>query len=247
MAHAIYQPPSAFKDIIELDAIMPMINHIINEVRPYTVVPDDGLANTIWLTLNTIHAGIEGSLVECGTWKGGASIAMLLAQRYFFGGEIKRNVWMFDSFEGMADPSPEDGDQARNWSDLSRSGTPDAFNQNYCRASVEEVFTALDKFKLSSHADVVPGWFADTLPLCDLEDIAVLRVDCDWYEPCKLVYDTFAKRVSVNGQILIDDYYVWKGCTLATHEFLCYNKLPWPIRSVPNFHGAWITRGRDTW
>ena len=104
-AHISPQPPVP---AVELNARRDMdglIKQVIGEVRPWTMVPDEGLATTIKLTIGAINTGIPGDLVECGVWKGGCSFAMLLAQRYAYG-QISRPVWMFDSFQGMGAISP---------------------------------------------------------------------------------------------------------------------------------------------
>lgn len=223
-----------------------LVKRVIAEVRPYTMVPDQGLECTIHLTLEAISAGIPGDLVECGTWRGGASFAMLLAQRYAFG-EIRRRVWMYDSFQGMSPAAKEDGEHARWWQERARTVPMDPDGQNYCVASFDEVAAAAVGLGLVQHVNIITGWLKDTLPKHRPEQIAVLRVDCDWYEPCRHVYETLAPHVSVGGPIVIDDFYAWEGCALATYEYLAKHNLPWPIRSATDFCGAWMIKQKDTW
>lgn len=236
--------PTVDRSAISLDDIKHITDRIVAEVRPYSVVPDEGIIAACWMTLNVIEQGIIGDLVECGVWRGGTSFAMLLAQRYAFG-KIQRPVWMYDSFEGMDKPAPEDGKNAVYWYDLAKSGKEDVYSQNWCIASLEEVIEAAKKLDLAQHCSPVKGWYSNTMygenkP----QQIALLRVDCDWYEPCRDVYKMLVPRVPIGGVIMIDDYYVWEGCTLATHEYLAEHKLAWPIRSVSNFHGAWMVKRR---
>jgi hypothetical protein len=51
---------------------------------------------------------IEGDCVECGVWRGGsmAATAQILVQF----DEMDRTLWMYDTFEGMSEPSEEDVD-----------------------------------------------------------------------------------------------------------------------------------------
>lgn len=226
-----------------------LIPQVIAEVRPYTMVPDEGLATTIELTLDAIKAGVPGDLVECGTWLGGSSFAMLLAQRYEFG-EIKRPVWMYDSFQGMGEPSDEDGHHAAWWTNRSKTVAEDPDGQNYCVAPLERVIATAHDLELWDDVRIRPGWLADTLPHAKPDRICVLRVDCDWYEPCKVVYEQLEPLCSVGAPIIIDDYDAWEGCRLATHEYLAANKLPWKIRSKPitdGGHGAWMIKEKGTW
>lgn len=221
-----------------------LIPQVIAEVRPYTMVPDDGLALTIELTLSAIDRDIPGDLVECGTWMGGCSFAMLLAQRYAYG-EIKRPVWMYDSFQGMSPPTSEDGYHARWWRERSLTVPVDPDGQNYCCAPIDQVRANAVALDLGDYVSLHAGFFQDTLAKHPKpQQIAVLRVDCDWYEPVMCVYEQLVPLVSEGAPIVIDDYDVWEGCILATHEYLAKHRLPWKIRSMPTSHGAWMLKRR---
>jgi O-methyltransferase len=231
---------------LRLDEIDDLIKQVIAEVRPWTVVPDEGLATTIRLTLGAIDVGIPGDLVECGVWKGGCSFAMLLAQRYAFG-QIRRPVWMYDSFMGMGATAPQDGEHARWWKQRSLTVPDDPDKQNYCAASLDEAVTAIANLGLMNWVKICPGWLQATLQDHKPEKIAVLRVDCDWYEPVKCVLEELAPLVSTGGPVILDDYGIWEGCTLATHEYLAKHQLPWAIKSSPNDTGVWMIKSADTW
>src|SRR5262245_48258586 len=91
------------------------INRIVERVRPYTMVPDAAMARCIELTLEAMKlAGPNDVIAECGTWKGGSSLAMILAQKEFLG-KVRHPVWMFDSFAGLPDVTKEDGALAAQW------------------------------------------------------------------------------------------------------------------------------------
>ena len=47
-------------------------------------------------------------MVECVTWMGGSSFAMLLIQKRLFG-EVLKPVWMLDSFQGIPPSDQRDG------------------------------------------------------------------------------------------------------------------------------------------
>jgi O-methyltransferase len=86
------------------------------------------------------------------------------------------------------------------------------------------------------------GWLHETLPVSKPESIAVLRIDCDWYDPVMCVYRELEPLVSIGAPIIIDDYDAWEGCRLATHAYLTKKALPWKIRSAPGSHGAWMIK-----
>lgn len=245
VTHVSDHSPLAHRNTADA-ALTDAIRQIIAEVRPYSMVPDQGIEMTIRLTLDAIRKGVAGELVECGTWLGGCSFAMLLAQKYVLG-EITQPVRMFDSFQGMSPPTEPDGDHGNWWWRRAQSGEPDPDKQDYCKAPLEKVQEAVVKFGFDNHVMIHPGWFKDTLPLHKPGQIAVLRVDCDWYDPVMDVYEKLVPRVSVGAPIIIDDYYAWEGCVLATHEYLTKHKLPWMIHSAPGFCGAWMIKSKSDW
>jgi O-methyltransferase len=68
--------------------------------------------------------------------------------------------------------------------------------------------------------EIVTGWFAETLARVGAASIALLHVDCDFYDPVKLVLDTFYDRVEPGGYVVLNDYGSFQGCRTATDEFL---------------------------
>jgi O-methyltransferase len=218
------------------------VAQIISQVRPYSMVPDDGLALTIYSTIYAIEEGLTGDLVECGAWRGGCSFAMLLAQRAKYG-SIIRPIWMFDSFQGLPPVDVRDGPAAAKYQ--ATPDSPDFFDN--CKASLKEVRDSVAFFGFSpTECIVVPGWFEATFPenLPKLLErrIAMLRIDCDWYSPVKLTLDQMGPLVVENGIIILDDYFTWDGCARATHDYLSQNNLPYRIESRPSRIGAWMVK-----
>src|SRR5262249_36298951 len=128
-----------------------IVDRVVAAVNPrYTRTPYEALECTIVRTLEAIDAGIPGVLVECGTWMGGCSYAMLLAQRYAYG-EIRRPVWMYDSFEGMAPPCAKDGSQAAYWWSGAVDLPRDVPNENFCICPLERVHEAIRELDLVGH------------------------------------------------------------------------------------------------
>ncbi len=221
----------------------PLVAKVISVVRPrYTMAPDSAIDAVVSLTIGVIESKIPGDLVECGTWMGGCSFAMLLAQRYAYG-EIRRPVWMYDSFQGMSPPADEDGEAARGWYAISETLPKDKASNDYCIAPLEMVQQNIKDLGLTDSVVLRPGWFKDTLLQSKPETIALLRIDCDWYDPVKLVWEELEPRLSPGGPVIIDDYYAWQGASLATHEYMGKHKMPWPLMPIDGLNGAWTIRG----
>ncbi len=100
---------------------------------------------------------------------------------------------------------------------------------------------------LQDHVILRKGWLADTLPERKPEQIAHLRIDCDWYEPVKCCLDQLVPNVSEGAGIIIDDYHAWEGARLATHEYLAEHKHPWTIETIPGRNGVWMHKGAVSW
>lgn len=145
--------------------------------------------------------GIPGALVDCGVWNGGST---LLLHR----GAPGREVWAFDSFEGLPEPGALDGEESAGWA-------------GECLGAEDRLREAFARFGDSSRLHVVKGWFENTLEAAavDVGQVAVLHADGDWYESVLLTLRTFYPLVAPGGWIVIDDYGQWVGAQRATDEF----------------------------
>lgn len=73
---------------------------------------------------------------------------------------------------------------------------------------------------------IIKGWFSETLPRFKPDEpIAILRLDGDWYKSTMECLENLYQYVAPGGIIIIDDYYVWDGCTKAVHNFLSKNQI----------------------
>jgi O-methyltransferase len=239
--HALLQ--ETFRSMGIWDEMMsPSVTKILEEVRPYSMVHDTGIIFAMGAVVYGIKSGRKGHIVECGVWKGGCSLAMLLIQREIFG-QIIRPVHMLDSFEGLPPVDERDGPLASEW----QLGTDEPTFYENCKADVKDVRDMLGRYNLSFRDYyIVQGWFDDTVPKTaerlSVDGISVLRLDSDWYASTKLCLEYFCKLTSEEGVIVLDDYYAWDGCAKATHEYLGNNDLPYRIKSLPYNFGAYFIK-----
>lgn len=163
-------------------------------------------------------ADVPGSIVECGTWRGGmiAGIADILGS--------DRCYYLFDSFQGLPSAKEVDGPAALAW----QSNTTGPEYYENCSASEEEARKTMSISRAKDYR-IIKGWFNDTLPKVSLSmPIAVLRLDADWYESTKCILDNLASHVVPGGLIIVDDYYYYDGCAKAVNEFVSARN--WRIR-----------------
>ena len=170
----------------------------------------------------------NGCLVECGVARGGTAALMLDAAFHPVDDPFTpcKNAWLFDSFEGLPEPTAEDG-VLRKPQGKDRSSCDLA--KGYCLGTLEEVEDLLfEKFKFSrDKVHLVKGWFQDTLPRYreQVGDIAVLRIDGDWYESTKCCLENLYEQVVDGGYVILDDYAL-VGCRKAVDEFFVGKEYP---------------------
>lgn len=190
-------------------------------VRPNTMVSYERLV-TLWQQVRHVdRAQIAGALVECGTWRGGASAMMALA--HLASGPATRPLHLFDSFAGLPQPDASvDGDAAVAYARGAAAGALDAIgrlvgaledNQSLLRERVGYP-TELTHYHV--------GWFQMTVPAAApaIGPIAVLRLDGDWYESTRVCLEHLFPLVVSGGIVVIDDYGKWPGCRRAVDEYL---------------------------
>lgn len=171
-------------------------------------------------------AGVHGALVECGTARGGSAAVMGLASTR---SGIERMLWAFDTFDGLPPPTIEDPDF-----------TEAVRYTGQCRGELHEVQALFTKLGLAERARLIPGLFADTLPITETGPIAVLHIDGDWYESVRVSLHHLYARVSPGGVIQVDDYGRWLGARRAVDEFLAERGLSGSLQQVDYIARRWV-------
>lgn len=195
---------------------------LIKMVKPYTMVSYPRLSRLFDLALNLNNKNNSGDFVECGVCNGGsAGVISFLAQSQ------KRNVWLFDSFEGLPEPTTEDGELAASYVNHKPEGRLIPVGQ--CVGSELKVKELLfEKLKLDpGRINIVRGWFQNTIPQFKnkIGSIALLHLDGDWYESTKVCLENLYPKVVGGGYIVLDDYGCWEGCKKAADEYMKKNNI----------------------
>lgn len=191
---------------------------IIRAVKPYSMTSPERLNAFILATRHIARHNIPGSIVECGVWRGGSMQAC--ARTLLSAGETERDLYLFDTYEGMTPPTAED---------LRRDGRPaqellDAQGKDrpiWAVASLEDVKAGFDDVPYpKERVHYVRGRVEDTIPGQAPEQISILRLDTDWYASTKHELEHLYSRLVSGGVLLIDDYGYWQGSRQAVDEFL---------------------------
>jgi Macrocin-O-methyltransferase (TylF) len=133
--------------------------------------------------------GVYGDIVEFGIYEGtwADALASIVERR-----GSRRNIWGFDSFEGL--PEPKAGMNPECWVKGMYSAPYDAVA---ARLQVEK----------RPWLHLVKGWFCDSLlvePASTIKKIAYARIDSDLYESCVDCLKFLEPRL-VDGAVLIFD------------------------------------------
>jgi lipopolysaccharide/colanic/teichoic acid biosynthesis glycosyltransferase len=168
----------------QLDALDPVDRAIIERSLPHTMTGVARLQSVIDAVRYCERRQIPGVFAECGVWRGGSVLAMILTLQDIGSGE--RDIYLFDTFEGMTEPGERDvsrfdGRALERWRESDQGSWPDAFkpeifNQQEVRQTLAA--TAYPATRLM----FVKGRVEETIPAHAPERIALLRLDTDWYE-----------------------------------------------------------------
>lgn len=166
-----------------------------------------------------IAAKISGDFVECGVWRGGSS--MMAALTAAQAGD-PRLLWLYDTFTGMTEPSEADlkwsGETAR--AELEALGLISGINQAGFHGSFEDVEANMARTGYPEEKlRLVRGAVEETIPHEAPEQIALLRLDTDWYESTKHELEHLWPRLVRGGVLIIDDYGHWQGARKAVDEY----------------------------
>jgi hypothetical protein len=159
---------------------------------------------------------IPGALVECGVWRGGSAMAMALT--LLDEGQSTRDLYLFDTFEGMSEPTDEDRSAG---GATAKELLAKEYEYYACRSPLDEVranFAGAGYPVAKTH--FVKGKVEDTVPYTGLDQIALLRLDTDWYESTRHELLHLYPLLSPHGPMIVDDYGAWLGARKAVDEFL---------------------------
>lgn len=217
---------------------LPRANALFS-VRSHTMSQPDRCRKLWDQTQTILRRQVPGDLVECGVWRGGSSAIMGLAAR---AAGQPRDLHLFDSFEGLPEPTAEDGASAADYTGGLASGALSPVGR--CEVQLEEVRRYLlgelqfDPARVHFHV----GWFQHTVPAAaaKLGAIAVLRLDGDWYESTRVCLDHLYPKLVPGGLLVLDDYFCWAGCRKATDEYRQRHQITTDLIPLDTDAACWL-------
>ena len=210
------------------------IRPIKPEIKPVEYQEED---NLIWETIKSetmtsflnfwfllksvdylIENNIRGSLVECGVWRGGSSMAIAL--RLVQHKSLEEDIYLFDTFSGMVAPSSIDIDTQTGISASDLLSNAPANSWILAKATMSVVQENMNRTHYpKTKIHYIVGDVLKTLPTTNIESIALLRLDTDWYESTLTELKYLLPHLAKGGIFIIDDYGHWDGCRRAVQEY----------------------------
>jgi O-methyltransferase len=207
-----------------LSGLEPSERDLLEVVRPYTLTSPERIVATVDAVAHVVRRGVPGAFAECGVWRGGSVLAMVLQLQRM--GVTDRDLYLYDTFEGMTQPTEQDTSRFHEpamatWEAADREGRrpwqeyfePTLFNLD----DVKRLLLATGYPEHRFH--FVVGPVEETLPDRAPGEVAVLRLDTDWYEPTKHELEHLYPRLADGGVLIIDDYGHWEGARRAVDEY----------------------------
>ena len=198
---------------------------IYNIVKDKTMTSPERVITLLRAVEYILHNNIEGDIVECGVWKGGSMMA--IAELLTTLGQENRELYLYDTFEGMNQPNDVDisidGIVASDYLEIKERHENDHV---WAYSQLEEVTKNMASTNYPSDKLIyVQGTVEETIPRVMPEKIALLRLDTDWYASTKHELTYLFPKLVVGGVLIIDDYGHWQGCKQAVDEYFKENEI----------------------
>ena len=216
------RPLKAYKDLLPQE--IPddrAYAEIFDKVAPYTMTAREGLETTYSLFQAVKYIcqnKIPGDIVECGVWRGGSMMLVAYALDYF--GDRSRDLYLYDTFTGMTEPSEIDVDfdniaYKPRWKQITGVGGMMGFGDTVEGVKVNLRLTGYPEQQMH----FVVGDVLQTIPATVPSRISLLRLDTDWYQSTLHELEHLYDLLVPHGVLIIDDYGWCRGSRMAADEF----------------------------
>jgi hypothetical protein len=174
--------------------------------KDYSLVHIPGFYNVYQSLGHIAKHGIVGNAVECGCFYGGVAMFMGLTRRHFKLDAM--DIILFDTFDG-----PPVGSSDRYLGKVIDTVARLPNFRTTTPQNIERIVGNLDGYRF------IEGLVEDTLPVTETGDLALLRLDTDFYSSTKAELEILYPRLVRGGALIIDDYGLFQGARRATDEY----------------------------
>jgi O-methyltransferase len=197
---------------------------VCRDVREFTKTSMERIFTLCRAVEYVVQHDIPGDIVECGVWRGGSMMAV--ARTLLRLGAADRHLYLFDTFDGMPEPTEHDRD-------FRGTAAADLLGESDKNVKSTWSYSPLDEVQRNmrgtgydeSRVHFVRGKVEDTIPANAPDTISLLRLDTDWYESTYHELVHLYPRVSAGGALIIDDYGHWQGARRAVDQYVEEHRL----------------------
>lgn len=207
----------------------------VHAVADFTMTSLERRYHLLQSVRHLVKHRLPGAIVECGVWRSGSM--MLVAKTLLELGDTSRDLYLYDTFEGMSAPTGADQDFAsKSAASRLQSEAPAKESSGvWAISSLDEVRRNMSSTGYPvSKIHYIRGKVEDTIPGHVPERIALLRLDTDWYESTAHELAHLYPRLVSGGVMIIDDYGFWLGARQAVDEFLAVSKEKLLLHRIDN-------------
>lgn len=202
--------------IIEQDQ---RFKRIYEECKEFTMTSKERMYSLYKSVEYIIETKIPGDFVECGVWRGGSS--MLIAHTLMELKATDRKIYLYDTFTGMSEPTQDD------YTISNHKPSIDRWKEEQKEGYVNWSYAPLSKVQANmfeigypkNKLFFVKGKVEESIPNTIPTQIAILRLDTDFYESTKHELAHLFPILSERGVLIIDDYGHFAGAKKAVDEY----------------------------
>ena len=177
-------------------------------VTVYSMMKPELMESLAEECIRVLSSGVQGELVDVGVWKGGSSMVMKTVNDLLGSG---RTLKMLDIYDTMDFKVLDDSDPIEDRIIITAlEHARQYFGTEGVATSIAEIRTNFETLSVSLE-DVVflkGNLISEDFPFDQVGDIALLRIDCDFYTATKNTLEKLYPRMQPGGTIIFDDYYL---------------------------------------
>ena len=161
---------------------------------------------------------LAGAIIETGCALGGSAIALACAK------SKERSLFVYDAFDMIPPPSPQDGQDVHERYEVIRKGKSVGIGgETYygyianLYDKVRENFASYGLDLKENNIQLVKGFYEDTLQI--QFPVSLAHIDCDWFDSVLISLQRIEPNLVRGGTLVIDDYHAYSGCKKAVDEY----------------------------
>lgn len=197
-----------------IDKVFPALPQVAGRIDRLVEAVGLTATNALYL-LDCLHKSLQqpGDVCEFGVCTGTTSALIANELR-----DTERNLWLFDSFQGLSKPTGKD----HLLNDVMGLGSMEAYEGAMaCPADV--VIRRLAEIQFpANRTRIVRGFIEDSLARGEAPSaVCFAFVDFDLYEPILTALKFLSRTLSTEGYVLVHDYgFLSSGAQTAVDEFV---------------------------